>query len=112
MRKAILGLIGTGWQANAQHLVNFSYMRNSHLKTVCDVRFEAAQAAQAKFKIPCAEADYRKVLADKELDGVVIVTKPEQHEELTVAALRAGKHVYVEKPLAESMEQCQSIVDA
>lgn len=112
MRKAVLGLIGTGWQAGAQHLPNFTYIQNCHLKTVCDVRFEAAKAAQAKFKVPAAESDYRKVLADKEIDGVVIVTKSQQHAELTIAALEAGKHVYVEKPLADNLQQCEAVIEA
>jgi predicted dehydrogenase len=112
MRKAVVGLIGTGWQANAQHLPNFTYIHNCQLKTVCDVRLDAAKAAQAKFNIPLAESDYRKILADKEIDGVVIVTRSEQHAELTIAALEAGKHVYVEKPLADSIEQCQAVVEA
>jgi predicted dehydrogenase len=110
MRKAILGLIGAGHLANNQHLPNLVWTPNATLKTVCDVRLEAAQTASAKYKIPVVESDYRKVLADKELDGVVIVTREKEHAELTIAALRAGKHVYVEKPLAESVAQCEQIV--
>jgi predicted dehydrogenase len=110
MRKAVLGLIGVGNLANAQHLPNLMWTRQARLKTVCDVRPEAVKAAQEKYNIPCGEADYRKVLGDPEIDGVIVVTKAEQHAELTVAALNAGKHVYVEKPLAESAEQCAQIV--
>jgi predicted dehydrogenase len=93
-------------------LPNFTYIHNCRLKTVCDIRLEAAKAAQTKFKIPSATADYRQILADKEIDGVVIVTKSQQHAELTIAALEAGKHVYVEKPLADDLQQCQAVVDA
>ena len=110
MRKAVLGLIGAGYLANAQHLPNLMYTTRARLKTVCDVRDEAVKAAMEKYKIPCGETDYRKVLADDEIEGVVIVTQPAQHAELTVAALRAGKHVFVEKPLAESVAECEAIV--
>jgi predicted dehydrogenase len=112
MHKAVLGLIGTGWQANAQHLPNFLYMRNSRLKTICDIDADAAKASAAKWKVAQWESDYRKLLADKELDGVVIVTGSAQHAEITVAALQAGKHVYVEKPLADTLEQCEAVVEA
>ncbi len=110
MRPAVLGLVGAGYLANAQHLPNLSYTVNARLKTVCDVREEAVKAAQAKYKIPNGATDYKKVLADPEIEGVVIVTREEQHAELTIAALRAGKHVFVEKPLATSVAECEAIV--
>ncbi|MFB3892980.1 MAG: Gfo/Idh/MocA family oxidoreductase [Phycisphaerae bacterium] len=112
MKKAVLGLIGAGHLANAQHLPNLMYTPNAFLKTVCDVREDAVKAAQEKYRIPSGTTDFRKVLADPEIQGVLVVTQAAQHAELTIAALEAGKHVYVEKPLAESVEQCQAIIAA
>lgn len=82
------------------------------LKTVCDLRTEAARAAQEKYRIPKMETDHRKVLADPEIDAVLIATRESEHAGLTIEALRAGKHVYVEKPLAETSEACRAIVRA
>jgi predicted dehydrogenase len=79
---------------------------------VCDIREEAVTKAVTKYGIPEGETDYRKVLADPEIDAVAIVTQAEQHEELCVAALEAGKHVFVEKPLAETTDQGLRIVEA
>ena len=110
--QAVIGLIGAGYLANAQHLPNLVYTPHARLKTVCDMREEAVKAAMEKYDIPHGETDYRKVLADPEIDAVAIVTQAKQHEELCVAALNAGKHVFVEKPLAESVEQCNHIVEA
>lgn len=110
MPKAVLGLIGAGHLANNQHLPNLMYTENALLKTVCDVRPEAVKEAQQKYRIPNGTTDYRELLADPEIQGVLVVTLPAQHAELTIAALRAGKHVYVEKPLAESVEQCEQII--
>ena len=112
MRPAVLGLIGAGYLANAQHLPNLCYTVKATLKTVCDVREEAVKAAMAKYNVPHGETDYRKVLADPEIEGVVIVTREQQHAELTIAALKAGKHVFVEKPLATSVAECEAIVAA
>lgn len=110
MKKAVLGLVGAGHLANNQHLPNLMYTPNAMLKTVCDIRPEAVKAAQEAYHIPNGETDYRKMLADPEIDGVLVVTLPAQHAEVTIAALRAGKHVYVEKPLAESVEDCHTIM--
>ena len=110
MRPAVLGLIGAGYLANAQHLPNLTYTTKARLKTVCDVREEAVKAAMEKYKIPHGETDYRKVLADPEIEGVVIVTREQQHAEITLASLKAGKHVFVEKPLATSVAECEAIV--
>jgi len=110
MTQAILGLIGAGNLAKNQHLPNLMWTPHARLKTVCDLREQAVRDAQAQFRVPNGETDYRKVLADPEIQGVVIATRAEQHAELTIEALRAGKHVYVEKPLAESVPQCQAIV--
>jgi predicted dehydrogenase len=53
-----------------------------------------------KFKIPQATSDYRAILADPEIDTVFIVTRHNLHARMVTEALQAGKHVYVEKPLA------------
>ncbi len=110
MRPAVLGLIGAGYLANAQHLPNLMYTTKAKLKTVCDVREDAVKAAQAKYKIPNGTTDYKQVLADPEIEGIVVVTREQQHAELTIAGLRAGKHVFVEKPLASSVAECEAIV--
>ncbi|HEY3323444.1 MAG TPA: Gfo/Idh/MocA family oxidoreductase [Planctomycetota bacterium] len=112
MKKAVLALIGAGNLANAQHLPNLAYCPHARLKTVCDTRPEAVQAAQKKYGIPNGETDFRKVLADDEVQGVLVITKEAQHADLTIAALKAGKHVYVEKPLAKTVAECEAVVKA
>jgi len=108
--KTVFGLIGAGGLANAQHLPNLMWAPHAELKTVCDINEGAARAAQEKYDVPQCETDHRKVLADSEIDAVVIATMPQQHAALTVEALEADKHVYVEKPLAETAEECRTIV--
>jgi len=112
MKQAVLGLIGAGYLANAQHLPNLMFTPHARLKTVCDLNEEAALAAQKKYDIPNVETDYRKLYDDEEIDGVVIVTREDSHAPLTIEALEAGKHVYVEKPLADTRENCAKIVEA
>ncbi|MBR2625155.1 MAG: Gfo/Idh/MocA family oxidoreductase [Lentisphaeria bacterium] len=65
-------------------------------------------------KIPGVKCvhDYREVLAMPEVDAVFIITPDFLHEEMAVAALNAGKHVYLEKPLAITIEGCNNILRA
>ena len=112
MRQTVFGLIGAGGLANSQHLPNLALAPHARVKTVCDLRAAAAEAARTKYRIPNAETDHARVLADEEIEAVVIATKAEAHAALTVEALQAGKHVYVEKPLATSVAECEAVVEA
>jgi predicted dehydrogenase len=57
-------------------------------------------------------ADYRSLVADPAIDAVIVATPVQFHEEMTVAALAAGKHVLCEKPLSNSVDGCRRILDA
>ncbi|HTS27877.1 MAG TPA: Gfo/Idh/MocA family oxidoreductase [Bryobacteraceae bacterium] len=59
---------------------------------------------------PKTFVDYRDLLADKSIDAVYIMTPEHLHHDMTIAALRAGKHVYIEKPLAHTIEEGFDIV--
>src|ERR1700749_1735422 len=61
---------------------------------------------------PKTYTDYRDLLADKDVDAVFIMTPEHLHHDMAIAALRAGKHVYVEKPLAHTIEEGFEIVKA
>ena len=56
--------------------------------------------------------DYRELLADKSIDAVYIMTPEHLHHDMTIAALKAGKHVYIEKPLAHTIEEGYDIIKA
>jgi predicted dehydrogenase len=61
---------------------------------------------------PKTFVDYRELLADKSIDAVYIMTPEHLHHDMTIAALQAGKHVYIEKPLAHTIEEGFDIVRA
>jgi predicted dehydrogenase len=112
MDRAVFGLIGVGGIAQSQHLPNLTRAPHAHLKTVCDLRPDLLARMQAKYHVPHATTDYRELLADPEVQAVVVATREDMQAPLTIEALRAGKHVYVEKPLAETAEECRAVVDA
>ena len=59
---------------------------------------------------PKTHVDYKELLADKSIDAVYIMTPEHLHHDMTIAALRAGKHVYIEKPLAHTIEEGWDII--
>jgi predicted dehydrogenase len=111
-KKAKLAVIGCGGLAQSQHLPNLTKIDNAELVVICDMFQENLDKVGDYYGIERRELDYKKVLADPEIDGVLIVTREESHVPLTLEALAAGKHVYVEKPLAETASKCAEVAEA
>ena len=110
--RAVFGIIGAGGIAQSQHLPNLTRAPHVHLKTVCDLRADVLRDMQEKYGIPNAETDHRRLLGDPEIQAVVVATKEDMQSLLTIEALGAGKHVYVEKPLADTPEKVEAVVAA
>ena len=107
-----VSVIGTGAIAQVVHLPTLTQLPGVKIVSLCDVDTAKGQALANRFGIPrvCpAEAD---VFADPEVDGVVICAPSLQHEPLSIAALEAGKHVLVEKPLALTSAGAARVVAA
>jgi predicted dehydrogenase len=107
-----LGVIGPGGQG--QSLIRtFARQSNTTVVAVCDI-FEPNlnKGLTLAGGDPKPSNDYRKLIELKEVDAVVIATPLHHHLETALAALSAGKHVYLEKTMAYSVEQCDQIVKA
>ena len=105
-----LGVIGTGTYCD-HYLRNLGPVYKNVRPVGCaDLNAEAAKAAAERWNIPKVYTS-EEMLADPEVDIVLILTNPASHYSLTMAALKAGKHVYCEKPLAASLEQANEIVE-
>jgi len=111
-----LGLIGArnmGWY-NLRDLLK---QYNVVCKTLCDVddgvlSEKASELIKMGHQKPVLEKDYRRVIDDKEIDAVVVGTPDHWHCLPSVEASQAGKHVYVEKPLANSVGEINVMLDA
>ena len=95
-----VGVIGAGRWANMAHLPGWKRDERCRLAAVCDVTLELAQEAGRRYDIAEVTDDYRRVLERDDIDVVDVVTGDSSHFEITMAALEAGKHVLVEKPVA------------
>src|SRR3989441_736301 len=97
--KLRIGVIGAGRWAGMAHIPGWKRSPLVDLVVICDIDREKAASRAKEFDVPGVETDYQKVLSSGDIDVVDIVTSGDNHEPLTFAALEAGKHVLVEKPV-------------
>ena len=115
-KQLVVGAIGIRNQGFA-NLTGFLKQPNVVCGALCDVdsRILNARAKEVEEKFgqkPVLYKDYRGLLDNKDIDIVIISTPDHWHCLMMVEALQAGKHVYVEKPLANSIEECKIMADA
>jgi len=104
-----VALIGPGyWGPNLAR--NLAVTPGARLHTLCDLREERLKEIGRSHPGVKLETDFEKVLADPEVAAVVIATPVATHFELALSALKAKKHVLVEKPLAKSSAECRTLV--
>ena len=106
--KVSIGVIGCGAVARL-HAESILAAENATLAGFADVRLESAEAF-AKDYSARAYASVEELLADPSVDGVCICTPSGFHTNVALAALEAGKHILVEKPLAVTVEDCDRII--
>ena len=119
MRTISVGLIGWGFMGKQHTLalrtIPLLYQGmdfNIRLACVCSRRIEKAREAMESCGFERCTDDYRELLAMEDIDVVSICTPNDQHEEMAIAALKAGKHVYIDKPLAVTGESAMRIAAA
>ena len=115
-KKIQLGHIGVGNQGTSL-MRNFLNVDSAASVAICDPfrqrREAAGKLVQEGQKLePKLYNDFRDLLADKSIDAVVIATPDHWHVPIGLAAVRAGKDVYIEKPLGHSLEQNRAMLEA
>ena len=112
----VLGMIGVGVQGMSR-LREFLAHPDTRIAAICDVDSAHAERAAAlvektRGQKPNVFGDFRRVLEDREIDAVVVVTPDHWHALPTVRAFEAGKDVFVEKPLSYSVAEGRMMADA
>ncbi|HZT30875.1 MAG TPA: Gfo/Idh/MocA family oxidoreductase [Bryobacteraceae bacterium] len=105
-----IAICGVG-NIGAVHLANLRSLRGCRVTGIFDLRMDLAARLAAQHGTR-AYASLDELLADREVEAVVVATPSSSHREVTVRALAAGRHVFVEKPLAHTEPDAQAIVDA
>lgn len=109
-----IAVIGCGRIANAAHFPAFEKMGDVRVKYACDIIEEKAIKAKEQYSfVENVITDYKVALADDEVEAVFVLTPNFSHYEITMAALKAGKHVMCEKPVTINYEySCEMAQEA
>ena len=104
-----LGIIGCGRIAQVAHLPAIEKAEGVTVTAVCDGNPEVAEAVARRYDIPAVHKDAGSLLADDSVDAVIVAIPDRFHRDIVSTALRAGKHVLVEKPLAATEDECREL---
>lgn len=110
MKKKIvnIGVVGCGyWGPNL--IRNFRALQDCRMRVICDQDVNRLKQLKTLYPEVQTETDFGKILADKHLDAIVIATPVRFHHKMAKAALEAGKHVFIEKPMASSSAECEEL---
>ncbi|MBM4432196.1 MAG: Gfo/Idh/MocA family oxidoreductase, partial [Chloroflexi bacterium] len=104
-----IAIVGAGyWGPNL--IRNFASLPGCELNVVCDLSPTRLAAVVEKYPDVRTTTSLEEMLSDPAIDAVAVVTPAESHRQVAEACLRAGKHVYVEKPLAASSRDAESLI--
>ena len=111
-KQANVGFIGAGGFISAHHLVTANESKYLNIAAIADLNEETLKRHAETKPVGYTTTDYKKLLADKDIDIIVIGTKQDLHAALIVEALDAGKWVMCEKPMANNDEESAAVLAA
>lgn len=114
MEKVRIGVVGCGAIAEGMHLPGMKAieaMGKCEVVAVCDVLEERAKYIREKFDVPAYYTDLDRMLAEAEFDLLVNLTRIPEHFEVNLKGLRAGKHVYSQKPMTTSVQEATILIE-
>ena len=106
-----VGIIGCGKIAQVRHIPEYVANPHAEIRGFYDLNTKRAQELAEKYGGKAYES-YEALLADPDIDAVSVCAANHVHAEISIAALKAGKHVLCEKPMAISLEECEAMVQA
>lgn len=105
-------LIGCG-RAGMIHARNYkNKIENARITAVADAVEEAAKAAAEELGVEKCFSDYKEILSDLEIDAVIVVAPTNLHKQIVIDCAAAGKHIFCEKPMAMTVEECDEMIAA
>ncbi|WP_417280280.1 Gfo/Idh/MocA family oxidoreductase [Celeribacter sp.] len=107
-----IGIIGAGIMGADHARIFVEEVPGVEVTMICDATAERAEQVASRLDIATVQTDPEALIADTDVEAVVIASTDETHAPLTLSALRVGKKVLCEKPLAHSVEECRSVIEA
>lgn len=111
MDRVKVGVIGVG-SFGELHIAVYQTLFGVEVVAISDIRENRLQEISTRYGISNCYPDYHELCADKEIDIVSVVTPEADHLDPVLAAAREGKHIFLEKPIATSLEDSQRIIEA
>jgi predicted dehydrogenase/threonine dehydrogenase-like Zn-dependent dehydrogenase len=108
-KKLIIGLIGCGSFAQGTHLPLLLPNKYCKIKAIATRSQKSADICNDKYKPDYVTTNYKKILKDPDIDTVFIYTQHHTHARFAIEALKAGKNVYVEKPMGINYQECLDV---
>jgi predicted dehydrogenase/threonine dehydrogenase-like Zn-dependent dehydrogenase len=109
--KGVIGIIGAG-NFTGSTMVPCLHKLGAHMKYIASSKGLSGTTLAKKYGIAQSTSDMQTIFEDNEVDGVLITTRHNQHATQVIKALEAGKHVFVEKPLATTLEDLEQVETA
>ncbi|QDT35567.1 Gfo/Idh/MocA family protein [Thalassoglobus polymorphus] len=107
-----VGVIGAGGIASKLHLPEMQEVENAEVVVLAGRKQSRLETLSEKFNVPRWTHSYEEVIADPEIDGVIIAVPHPLHVKYGLMALKAGKHVHIQKPLSTSLIEAEQFVEA
>jgi predicted dehydrogenase len=104
-----VGVLGCGPIAQFAHFDACRKARNAELYAICDVADDLLERMAAVHQPRVTYRDFDRLVADPQVEAVILATSDQYHVPLALKALAAGKHVLVEKPLGVTVEECEEL---
>lgn len=111
-KRVRIGLVGAGANTRLRHIPGFQAIEGVEIVAVCNRRPESTDAVAREFDIPHQYAHWEEVIAHSDIDAIAIGTWPYLHCPITLAALKAGKHVLTEARLSMNAREAHSMLQA
>jgi len=112
MRQIKMGYVGCGFMAQKVHIPNMLSLPHCELLGIAEIREKLARKVQDRYRIPRYYKDHKELGADPEIEAVGISGHFAIQGEIAIDLLKAGKHVFMEKPMAVSVAQAKRIIEA
>src|SRR6185295_3406992 len=104
-----IGVLGCGPISQIAHFDAIQKARNAELYALCDLADDLRAKMTAIHNPRVTYSRFEEMLADRQVEAVIIAVADQFHVPLSLQAIAAGKHVFVEKPLGVSIEECESL---
>lgn len=112
MKQLNIGIIGAG-RIGKVHMQSITYnVPTARVLGITDVFKDGLQELADKYGIPKIYESYKDMLADEEIDAVLVCSSTDTHADISIEAAKAGKHIFCEKPVDLTPEKVQAVIDA